>query len=97
MQKEKVRDIHPFGVRMPTDLKDRLDREAKISGRSLNTEIVMRLNASLEAGQGTKKYQINSPSAQPYTKEMSDLERQLLNIFSRMPVDKQLALLSLFK
>ena len=28
--KTKVRDIHPFGVRMPSELKERIDREAKM-------------------------------------------------------------------
>lgn len=93
----KVRDINPFGVRMPTDLKDRLDREAKISGRSLNTEIVMRLSASLEAAHEVKKYQINNPAAQQYAPEITDLDRQLLSVFRRMSVEKQLALISLFK
>jgi hypothetical protein len=32
-----------------------------------------------------------------YVQELNDIERQLLNVFRRMPVDKQLALLSLFK
>lgn len=96
MSETKVRDIHPFGVRMPADLKDRLDREAKISGRSLNTEIVMRLKSSLEPAGGDQKFQMNSPTAQ-YAPELSDIERQLLSLFRRMPVEKQLALLSLFK
>ena len=36
----KVRDIAPYGVRMPADLKDKLQDMAKRNGRSLNSEIV---------------------------------------------------------
>lgn len=41
--------IAPFGVRMPPDLKERLERVASASDRSLNAEIVQRLERSLEA------------------------------------------------
>lgn len=36
----KVRDIAPYGVRMPADLKEKLQHLAKKNGRSLNSEIV---------------------------------------------------------
>jgi predicted DNA-binding protein len=36
----KVRDIAPYGVRMPAELKDKLQEIAKRNGRSLNSEIV---------------------------------------------------------
>ncbi|WP_057057706.1 Arc family DNA-binding protein [Enterobacter kobei] len=36
----KVRDIAPYGVRMPAELKDKLQSLAKKNGRSLNSEIV---------------------------------------------------------
>jgi hypothetical protein len=80
---------------MPADLKDRLDREAKIAGRSLNTEIVMRLSSSLETPSG-QKHTLKSPVA-AYAPELSDIERQMLSLFKRMSVEKQLALVSLFK
>ena len=37
----KVRDIAPYGVRMPAELKERLQEIAKDNGRSLNSQIVM--------------------------------------------------------
>ncbi|MDC9623914.1 MULTISPECIES: Arc family DNA-binding protein [Xenorhabdus] len=43
----KIRDIAPFGVRMTSELKERLQEEAKKNGRSLNAEIVKRLEGSL--------------------------------------------------
>lgn len=98
-EKTKIRDIHPFGVRMPDELKERLDREAKINGRSLNTEIVIRLKNSLESVQviGKGSYTVEEKQHAHYTPELNDIERQLLNIFRKLPPEKQLALLSLFK
>lgn len=37
----KIRDIAPYGVRMPAELKEKLQELAKRNGRSLNSEIVM--------------------------------------------------------
>lgn len=41
-----------FKLRLPDELRDRIQAEAARNGRSMNTEIVARLAASLEAGQG---------------------------------------------
>jgi len=41
------RDIAPFGVRMPADLKLRLEHHSKENKRSLNAEIVSRLESTL--------------------------------------------------
>lgn len=43
---EKIRDIAPYGVRLPTELKKHLQENAKKNGRSLNSEIVARLTES---------------------------------------------------
>lgn len=96
----KVRDIAPFGVRMPSDLKETLEREAKINNRSLNSEIVGRLRKSLEpqaAADGIRYAAEAPPSNGHYATSLSDAERQFLGVFRRMPVEKQLALLSLFR
>lgn len=45
--------IAPFGLRMQPDLKERIEAEALANGRSLNAEIVWRLEESLkEKGKG---------------------------------------------
>lgn len=41
------RDIAPFGVRMPAELKAELEEKAQQNGRSLNAEVVARLSSSL--------------------------------------------------
>jgi len=95
----KVRDIAPFGVRMPSELKEVLEREAKINTRSLNSEIVDRLKKSMEQQTmaGNANYVATASSNTDYTHTLSDSERQFLGVFRRLPVEKQLALLSLFK
>lgn len=44
--------IAPFGVRMQPDLKERLEKSAHDAGRSLNAEIVARLEASFQIESG---------------------------------------------
>lgn len=102
MKKETlVRNINPFGLRMQPELKETLDREAKINGRSLNAEIVARLQLSLD-NQVTAKngYTTDQHAASNYTAEVAPeityIERRLLDVFRRLPPEKQLALLSLF-
>ena len=40
------RDIKPFGLRMPPVLRKKLEKAAAINGRSLNSEIIQRLEFS---------------------------------------------------
>lgn len=49
------RDITPFGLRMPADLKARVDAAAAKNGRSINAEVVARLQESFEAQPGIKE------------------------------------------
>lgn len=42
------RDIAPFGLRTPADLKKWLTEQAKLNNRSLNAEIVTRLQQMQE-------------------------------------------------
>ncbi|EJL6947036.1 Arc family DNA-binding protein [Vibrio cholerae] len=42
------RNINPFGLRMPPELKEKLEEEAKKNMRSLNAELVARLEESFE-------------------------------------------------
>lgn len=47
------RDIVPLGLRMPPDLKEQIESASKQNGRSMNAEIVARLQASFDK-QGTR-------------------------------------------
>lgn len=95
----KVRDIAPFGVRMPSELKELLEREAKINSRSLNSEIVDRLKKGLDrqAMASAGNHMAAEPAPTDYANVLNDIERQFLGIFRRLPAEKQLALLSLFR
>ena len=42
-----VKDINPFGVRMPPEIKEELEKLAEQNRRSLNAEIVVRLEESI--------------------------------------------------
>ncbi|MGR4893775.1 Arc family DNA-binding protein [Stenotrophomonas sp. LARHCG68] len=42
------RDINPYGLRMPADLKAMLEESAQKAGRSLNAELVARLERSFD-------------------------------------------------
>lgn len=42
------RDIAPFGLRMPSVLKERIEKHARKNSRSINSEIVGRLADSLD-------------------------------------------------
>ncbi|HHQ6610878.1 Arc family DNA-binding protein [Morganella morganii] len=44
----RVRDIIPYSLRMPDSLKEKLADRAKKNGRSLNSEMVMILQAAVD-------------------------------------------------
>lgn len=48
------RDINPFGLRMPQKLKELLEVAAEVNGRSLNSEIVQRLERSFSGQPSTE-------------------------------------------
>lgn len=91
-----IRETAPFGVRMPEAVKGALAREAKIHGRSLNSEIVHRLKASLGEGEPVgNAYTLQQDRRQGYDESVSDAERRLLVVFRSLEPEKQLALLAL--
>lgn len=45
----KIASIAPFGLRMQPELKQQIEEQALASGRSLNAEIVWRLEQSLKS------------------------------------------------
>lgn len=49
-----MREIAPFGVRLDSQLKTKLQQSAKDNKRSLNSEIVARLTASYDDDIGKK-------------------------------------------
>lgn len=90
-----TRDLPTFNLRMPPELREQLEKEAGISGRSLNAEVVARLKMALSRPR--QAYRAGVEQEVATYGEMTDAERELLAIFRRWPAAKQLALLSLFK
>ncbi|WP_256548432.1 Arc family DNA-binding protein [Xenorhabdus bovienii] len=45
---KRVRDISPYSIRMPDELKEKLTERAKKNGRSLNSEMVMILQSAVD-------------------------------------------------
>lgn len=96
-----MRDIPPTGVRLPPALREKLQREAHINGRSLSSEITMRLRQTLEGQQPmpqTGRVE-EPPPAGPYAPApaLSDSQRLLLGLFGALPPEKQLALLTFLR
>lgn len=53
-----TRDIAPFGVRMPPDLKERVAAAAKANNRSMNAEIVAVLEEKYPAYEGLDLFEL---------------------------------------
>lgn len=92
----KIREINPFGLRLPPELKQALEREAKANHRSLNAEVVSRIKMSIE-GTAPPQQRAASPDSPPYGELLTDGERAMLAVFRQLTPERQLALLSLFK
>lgn len=88
-----MREIAPYGLRLTPKLKERLEESAQAGGRSLQKEIVMRLENSLLPGNGHTIRQ----DVVPYNVELSELESEMLRLFRAWPSEKQLGFLTLFK
>lgn len=98
-------------LRLPADLKAMLMREAAANGRRITAEVNIRLKESLDRtgvqpgavpGLIPKSYRERPKSTAVHTEEagaedLTDMERAVLAVFRRLPPEKQLALLSLFK
>lgn len=96
-------------VRLPARLKAALLKEAAKNGRRITAEINIRLEESFNPGTPSD----TTPKVTTYAKAgpvkalttgeptadatVSDLDAAMLKLFRNMPVEKQLALLSLFK
>jgi hypothetical protein len=102
MSKEirKTSDIAPLGVRMQPELKSALVDVARKNGRSLNAEVVLRLEQSFqEPVPSVYSPGVSQPESAyaPRRAIPTQLQEMMLDIFDTLPVEKQLALISLFK
>lgn len=63
----------PYPLRMPKDLRDRLEAARNENGRSLNAEILLRLERSLE---GLTIERLDPQSAEFLTKKLEELHQE---------------------
>lgn len=87
------REINPFGLRMPAELRRLMEKSAKINRRSLNAELVMRLQHSAE----------QDPIFLPDISEdsanygLSEDQSVLIRVYNRMPARRRKLLLDFLK
>lgn len=93
----KIRDLPPTAIRLNPELRAALLREAAINGRSMHAEIVLRLKNSIEGTRGAQPSAHPAQEERPAYADLTDVDRSMLTVFRKLPVEKQLALLSLFR
>lgn len=89
-------------IRLPSELKAELARAAAMHGQKLNSEVVERLEKSRTAPalaysatpRQDHKFPINDNGP---AHSLSGTDQAMLEVFRRLPPEKQLALLSLFR
>ena len=88
-----------FVVRLPADMKDQILEAARLYRRSMNSEIVARLQDSLEGlpqvRDGTTETPLNPRLEQVLRSELSGEEATLLRCFRKLGNSKRAALLKL--
>ena len=91
---------HRFVLRLPSDLRDRIAEAAELYRRSMNSEIVARLEHSLS---GVPKHQTETGIEPPFfrqlettfRRDLSDDEDRLVRLFRRLSHRQQQALFDL--
>lgn len=86
---------------MQPALKDALTEAARKNGRSLNAEVVLRLELSFQEPAAVGAYAPGvAENGVPYAVRspvLTQCQEMILGIFDRLPPEKQLALISLFR
>lgn len=78
------RDINPFGLRMPGDLRERVEHAAAKSGRSLNAEILDRLQRSFQASADSgAQSELQLPALDAIKRQNEDIQAMLRQLLDR--------------
>lgn len=96
--------VDKFVVRLPRSLKAEITAYSRRYHRSMNSEIVIRLEESIETEQANTRNQVNNRINEPspvsdidiFKKELSPFEIRLIIFYRRLSENKRKALLSLF-
>ena len=96
----KEAQTHKFVVRLPMPLRHRIAQAAKYYRRSMNSEIVARLEQSLQGipSQAVTEQlapQMHDVMQNVFATDLNEQEEALLRAFRRLPVEKQRSLLEL--
>ncbi len=77
MKKEpqSMRDINPFGLRMPQDIRRQIEQAAENNKRSLNAEILARLEESLTAEQIASGSEAEKRLSAQFSSLMSEFQK----------------------
>jgi predicted GNAT superfamily acetyltransferase len=75
LDNENIRDTNPVGLRLPTELKEKIKNAAKENKQSINAEIVRRLEASFN--EGADILQCLAPSQKEYVLQQVDFFKDM--------------------
>lgn len=97
---QKDQATHKFVVRLPMPLRNRIDQAAKYYRRSMNSEIVARLEQSLQGIPSQAAADQIAPLMHDaihnvFATGLNDAEERLVRAYRRMPPEKQQSLLEL--
>ncbi|MGL6191405.1 MAG: Arc family DNA-binding protein [Serratia nevei] len=77
-----MRNIAPLGVRLPEELKEKIQEQAKVNGRSTNAEIVTLLEQSVGGGSAKE-------SKEELEKVVESYEEQVKQLMSMIKVQRE--------
>ncbi len=97
-----TKSAEKFVVRLPQGMRDRIAEAARQYRRSMNSEIVSRLERSLDGlplpdprEDATEVPAEPETDSAAQTRSLSEVEVQLINLFRRLPDTKRAAILDL--
>lgn len=88
-------EVEKFVVRLPLGMRARIADVARTNHRSMNSEIITRLEDSLNGASAVEPPALPTAPALHVIERASDKEQLLLARFRSMSADKQIALLEL--
>ncbi|CVE50057.1 Arc-like DNA binding domain [Serratia marcescens] len=77
-----MRNIAPLGIRLPEELKEKIQEQAKVNGRSTNAEIVTLLEQSVGSGSAKE-------SKEELEKIVESYEEQVKQLMSMIKVQRE--------
>ncbi|MFG1421738.1 Arc family DNA-binding protein [Roseixanthobacter liquoris] len=86
VEETPVREYDKFMLRMPEGMRDRIAREAKSNGRSMNAELIARIEKTLEDDTALAKLTDRVEELEAdFEKRLQDLEQAMHYVSKRLP------------